>query len=225
MNATRTHHIIRVNDGENLRNSVNPYWGVTDAAGQKSKVEKMRRGDVLWFLTSKPYGGKCIGMAEYAGWSDRKKDPEFKGHLTANAEQGWVGDKEWDILIHYEEFCDVNAHDIIGCIQCVGNILPYETFKDKITKNLYEMHAQIKNLNSANSSALVDTSEDEDAKILRVAQLLREKKEKKRFDNLENDIANLRETLVGELGYFGKFVHVEERKQIIKTTFCETEMT
>ncbi len=175
----RTHHIIRVNDGENLRNSVNPYWGVTREAGQKSKVEKMNYGDVLWFLTSKPYGGKLIGMAEFARCSDRKDDPEFKGCLEANAEQGWAGNKEWDILIHYNDFHDVKEHNIGGCIQCVGNILPYETFKDKITKNLYEMHAQIKRQVVAPTISSDEISDDDDEEIQRIEQLLLEKVQKK----------------------------------------------
>ena len=27
--------------------------------------EKMKPGDVLWFMTAKAHGGKMIGMAEY----------------------------------------------------------------------------------------------------------------------------------------------------------------
>ena len=182
--TNRTHYVIRVNDGENLRNGVNPYWGVTRDAGQKSKVEKMNHGDVLWFITSKQFGGKVIGMAEYVGCSDRKEDVGFKSHLISNKEQGWVGDKEWDILIHYDKLYNTEHYEIGACIKCSGNILSYERFKENITKNLYEIYENKKIATSL--SALTSVSfdyegeeDEDDVEIRKMEQMLQEKKQKK----------------------------------------------
>jgi hypothetical protein len=35
----------------------------------------MNRGDILWFMTSKKYGGKLIGMSEYCEFYDRSDEP------------------------------------------------------------------------------------------------------------------------------------------------------
>ena len=47
--------IIRVNDGENFRNSKFPFWGVKRGKGGciKTIVKKINEGDILCFMTSK----------------------------------------------------------------------------------------------------------------------------------------------------------------------------
>ena len=57
------HWLIRVQDGENFRNSKYQFWGVKRGSGGgiKTIVNKIQKGDILWFMTSKPYGGKLIG--------------------------------------------------------------------------------------------------------------------------------------------------------------------
>ena len=61
------HWIIRVGDGENFKNSKLPFWGVKKGKNSnvKSIVEKQfTPGDIIWFIISKEYGGKAIGVAE-----------------------------------------------------------------------------------------------------------------------------------------------------------------
>ena len=65
--------IIRVGNGENFRNSKFSFWAVKRGRGNciKSIIEKkMNKGDILWFMTSKQYGGKLIGMSEYNNFYD-----------------------------------------------------------------------------------------------------------------------------------------------------------
>jgi len=95
--------IIRVNDGENFRNSKFPFWGVKRGKGGciKTIVKKIKNGDILCFMTSKKYGGKIIGMSEYRGFYDRVDEPLIQLHTKTNEEQNWKGDEEWDIQIHY----------------------------------------------------------------------------------------------------------------------------
>jgi hypothetical protein len=67
------HWLIRVQDGENFRNSKYQFWGVKRGSGGgiKTIVNKIQKGDILWFMTSKQYGGKLIGMCEYTCYYDR----------------------------------------------------------------------------------------------------------------------------------------------------------
>jgi hypothetical protein len=100
-----THWIIRVKDGKNFRNSTSPRWGMK--RGNKPIVQQMNAGDILWFLTSKPYGGTFIGMAEFVRTSDvTEEEPLIPLHTTE--EMGWDGneDNEWPIHIHYKNLFD-----------------------------------------------------------------------------------------------------------------------
>ncbi len=141
-----THWIIRVADGVNLRNSKMPFWGVKRGRSGciKTIVGSMKPGDILWFLTSKPHGGKLIGMAEYVKFYDRADEPLLPIHTASNEEQGWIGDDDWDIQIHYCNLYDTNKQNITACIQCPATILSYDTFKDKIDGDLYQHYAGYK---------------------------------------------------------------------------------
>jgi hypothetical protein len=136
-----THYIIRVKDGENFRNSIFPFWGVKKC--MKGNVKKMKKGDILWFLTSIPYGGKIIGMAEFVEWHDRREDI-LQINTKTNVEQKWKGDDDWDIQINYCNLYNTEKQNIIGCIQCAAVILSYETFKNKINGDLYEHYRNFK---------------------------------------------------------------------------------
>ena len=140
------HWIIRVNDGENFRNSKYPFWGVKRGknSSMKTIVKKINPGDILWFMTSKPYGGKIIGMSEYCEFYDRNDEPLLQINTKTNEEQNWKGDECWDIQIHYSNLYIKEKQNITGCIQCAGNILQYETFKDKIDSDLYNHYKNYK---------------------------------------------------------------------------------
>lgn len=139
MENTPKFWIIRVKDGLNFRNSKFPFWGVKRGRGGciKTIVKKIKNGDILCFMTSKKYGGNIIGMSEYCGFCDRVDEPL---NTKTNEEQNWKGDEEWDILIHYCNLYITEKYNITGCIQVAGIILEYDSFKDKITRDLYNYY-------------------------------------------------------------------------------------
>ena len=139
------HWIFRVQDGANFRNSLHPFWGVKRGknGGFKTIVKKIKKGDILWFLTSKSHGGKFIGMAEYKCFYDRQDEPLLSIHTLTNRDQNWKGEDAWDIQIHYTNLYDTETQNIGACIQCAGHILEYETFIDKIKDNLYEHYLDL----------------------------------------------------------------------------------
>lgn len=138
--------IIRVHDGENFLNSKYSFWGLKRGKGGciKTIIKKMNKGDILCFMTSKKYGGKIIGMSEYSNFYDRNDEPLIKINTLTNEEQNWKGDEKWDIQIHYCNLYITERQNIMGCIQCGGVILDYETFKDKIIGNLYTHYENFK---------------------------------------------------------------------------------
>jgi hypothetical protein len=141
-----THWIIRVGDGENFRNSKYPFWGIKRGKNGniKSIINKINKGDILWFITSKQYGGKIIGMSEYCYFYDKLDEPLLQINTTTNEEQNWKGEDSWSIEIHYYNLYITEKQNIECCIQCSGNILKYETFKDKIPSNLYKHYENYK---------------------------------------------------------------------------------
>ena len=128
--------LIRVNDGENLRNSVYPFWGVKNKF--KGFVKKMKAGDVLLFITSKQgtESGKVIAMGEYTEFYDRDDEPLLKIKTKTNVEQNWKGSEDWSIQIHYKNLYITEKQNIKVCIQCSLVILDYDTFKSKIEDDL-----------------------------------------------------------------------------------------
>lgn len=62
MDVEKRFWIIRVNDGENFRNSKFPFWGVQRGKHGciKTIIKKIKNRDILWFMTSKKYGDKLI---------------------------------------------------------------------------------------------------------------------------------------------------------------------
>ena len=125
----RRHHIIRVADGINFKNSKYPFWGVKR---QKNNIMKgfinnqLKSGDILWFCTNKDNGGKAIGMAEYTVFYDRQDEPLFKINTFTNEEQGWVGDGDWDIQIHYKDLYLTEKQNINVILRGSSSIITYD---------------------------------------------------------------------------------------------------
>jgi len=140
MEYQKTHWIIRCNDGENFNNSKNPFWGVKRGKNGciKTIVNKLKQGDILWFMTSKSFGGQLIGMVEYINYYDRTDEPLIRINTLSNKEQGWKGDDNWDLQLHYCNLYDIRKQNIKACIQCGGIVLEYNTFKKKLSINLEE---------------------------------------------------------------------------------------
>jgi hypothetical protein len=146
MNTKSTHWLIRVQDGENFRNSKYPFWGVKKGhhGNIKTIVNKFQSGDILWFITSKKYGGKIIGMSEYTCYYDKDDEPLIPIHTYYNKEQNWLGDEKWSIQIQYKNLYNTEKQNIEAIIQCAGIILEYETFKNKGFPDLYTHYKNFK---------------------------------------------------------------------------------
>ena len=138
------HWILRVQDGENFRNSNYPFWGVKPVAGMEGKVKKLNEGDILWFLTSKNYGGKFIGVGEYTGFYNRDTEPLVKLHTFTNKEQNWKGDGNWSIQIHYKNLYITEKQNLTAIIQCPSIIMKYSTFRVKDI-NFPDLHMHYEN--------------------------------------------------------------------------------
>tara|TARA_B100001027_G_C16148581_1_gene277024 strand:+ start:113 stop:586 length:474 start_codon:yes stop_codon:yes gene_type:complete len=143
---TIKHWLIRVNDGENFRNSKYPFWGVKRGKGGSIKtiVNKIKKGDILWFMTSKKYGGKLIGMSEFTNYYDKQNEPLIRVNTYSNKEQNWKGKDNWDIQIHYENLYVTEKQNIEASIQCGGIILEYETFRERGLPDLYNHYNNFK---------------------------------------------------------------------------------
>ena len=110
----------------------------------KTLVKRFIPGDVLWFMTSKSFGGKLIGVAEYTCFYDRNEEPLIPIHTYTNKEQNWEGDGDWSIQIHYENLYYTEKQNLTAIVQCGGIILDYETFKDRGLPDLYTHHRNFK---------------------------------------------------------------------------------
>lgn len=140
----KKHWLIRINDGINFKNSKHPFWGVKSSGGLKTIVRKIKEGDILWFFTSKKYGSKCIAMTEYLNFYDRTDEPLLQINTLTNEEQGWVGNHDWCIQIHYKNLYTTERQNILICIQCAGNILEYITFRDRVEDDLLQHYDNFK---------------------------------------------------------------------------------
>ena len=140
------HWLIRVQNGDNFRNSKYPFWGVKKGKGGSIKtiVNKIKKGDILWFMTSKPFGGKLIAMSEYTCYYDRDDEPLIPIHTYSNSEQGWKGEELWNMQIHYKNLYITEKQNIKAVIRCGGIILEYETFKDRGLPDLYNHYNMFK---------------------------------------------------------------------------------
>ena len=134
--------IIRVGDGLNFVNSNFPFWGSKRGkhGNIKSLVKKINVGDILCFITPKPYGGKVIGMATYTGFYDRIDEPLLSINTKSNEDQNWVGGGLWDIQIHYSKLYITEKENILVSIQHCASILEYEKYKPNVKGDLYELH-------------------------------------------------------------------------------------
>ena len=125
MNTIKKHWIFRVQDGENFENNPNiHFWGVKSGRNDciKTTVKKIKEKDVLWFMTSKKYGGKIIGMAEYTNYYDKRDEPLINVNTYSNKEQNWKGENVWDIQVHYTNLYITERQNISAIIQWLSHI-------------------------------------------------------------------------------------------------------
>ena len=145
------HWLIRIGDGINFLQSTYAMWGIKRGRGARLKtfVKKFKPGDILWFFTSKKYGGKFIGMAEYTRMFDRHDEQLVRIHTLTNAEQNWIGSDDWSIQIHYKNLYIVCEKQTIRvCIQHAANMFDYKKYMHKVDGDLYEHYRCFKGYGS-----------------------------------------------------------------------------
>jgi len=146
----RNHYLIRIGNADNFHNQNYHIWGFKNKF--KSTVSKIKRGDILWFLANKGWGG-IVQVAEFIGMYDRNIDV-MGVHTYTNQQQNWEGDEnDWNIQIHYlpiKNFNDDSEYSELKKIslQGVANIWNYhEKLKtlilDKFNIDLKMMYNQI----------------------------------------------------------------------------------
>jgi hypothetical protein len=139
MILNREHFLIRVGDGINFKNSNYNIWGM------KKKYNRMKEGDVLWFLTSSKFGGKIIGMAEYYNCYDRTKETLVQINTKSNEEMGWDDkDEKWDFQIEYKNLYNTEKQNITGIIKGSCTIFRYEIHKNEFNYDLYQEYENFK---------------------------------------------------------------------------------
>ena len=141
-NTGKNHWIIRVADGKNFRNSVHPFWGMKKGRGGCIKsffVNNVNKGDILWFSTNKKNGGKAIGMAEYTECYDREEEPLIQINTYSNKEQGWEGDDDWDLQIHYTKLYDTEKQNIQILLSGPSPIIEYKPYTEN-QKNIDDLY-------------------------------------------------------------------------------------
>lgn len=138
----KNHFIIRVADGKNFKNSIHPFWGLKNNSNRTKGyiLNNINPGDILWFCTNKKNGGKAIGMAEYTILYDRKDEPLIQINTYSNKEQGWEGDGDWSLQMHYQKLYNTEKQDIKVIIPGPQSIIRYNPdHKNQINvDNLYK---------------------------------------------------------------------------------------
>ena len=138
----KNHWIIRVADGINFRNSAKPFWGMKKGRGGCIKsllLNNVKKGYILWFCTNKDNGGKAIGMAEYTECYDREDEPLIQINTYSNKEQGWIGDDDWHLQIHYTKLYDTEKQNIQVLLSGPSPIIEYKPFTEN-QKNVEDLY-------------------------------------------------------------------------------------
>jgi len=136
LQPTRKHWIIRVGDGENLKKSKHPFWGIRKGGNNLCQVKKINQGDVLWFLSNKLFGGKIIGMAEYTHFVDADNEPLIQIDSIPEEKQEWSGNISSPIQLFYTNFYDTQQQSLSLIIQCAASIMNYDRFIHTISLDL-----------------------------------------------------------------------------------------
>ena len=142
-----TDWILRVGDGENLKNSSRyRIWGVNskNSAG-KHFIKNVKPGDRLWFVKSKSQG-KLVAVATYRSHNERIFGPLVDISLT-NEELGWSGSgPDWtsDVEVHYTDLYGLNDFDLLTHIK---GPVTYRKYDEKCKVNLAVEYSYITRYN------------------------------------------------------------------------------
>jgi len=125
-----TDWLLRVGDGENLKNSSKyRIWGIQALTSPHGKyfIQNVKSGDRLWFVKSKSQG-KLIAVATYRSHNKREFGPLIDMSLT-NEELGWTGNgPDWtsDIEVHYTDLYGLSDCELLTHIKGPSTIRKYD---------------------------------------------------------------------------------------------------
>lgn len=142
----QNHYIIRIGDGKNFTRKPYKVWGFLNHF--KSRINKFKKSDVIWFMANKNNGG-IIEVAEFKHCFDRHDDLLGIDTYT-NTQQKWEGNKDWNIQMHYNTIKQTNDKKFKSIfIQGALNIWNYNIkLKEKLKKqfdiDLHNEYAAIK---------------------------------------------------------------------------------
>jgi hypothetical protein len=142
----RSHWFIRCGDGKNFVNSKYPFWGMKRGHHNtiKSFVKRIQKGDILWFITNKAFGGKIIGMAEYVNFYDRQDEPLVDIHTISSQEQGWDGE-DYDIQLNYCKLYRTEQQELKVSIQCASIIIHYDVYRKLCKTDVIDLEYHYRN--------------------------------------------------------------------------------
>jgi hypothetical protein len=177
----QTHWLIRVGDGENFKKSKHPFWGIKrgPGGGIKTIINKFKQGDILWFITSKKYGGNVVGMSEYVNCHDREDEPLTRMHTYSNDEQNWKSGDDWDIQVYYTNLYVTERQNIGVIVQCSATVLEYEKFKSRGLPDLYmhyknfKYYAESKKINLCDKSSGTDFKQKSEEMLMLEYEIMR----------------------------------------------------
>ena len=120
--------LLRVGDGENLRNSSKyKIWGIQSSTpDNKYFIRNVQPGDRLWFVKSKSQG-KLLAVATYRSHNKREFGPLIDISLT-NDELGWSGSgTDWtsDVEVHYTDLYGLANCELLTHIKGAKTIRKY----------------------------------------------------------------------------------------------------
>jgi hypothetical protein len=123
--------LLRVGDGENLKNSSKyRIWGISaKTATNKHFIKNVKPGDRLWFVKSKSQG-KLIAVAIYRSHNSRDfgLGPLIDISLT-NEDLGWTGSgADWtsEVEVHYTDLYGLNDCELLTHIKGAATIRKYD---------------------------------------------------------------------------------------------------
>jgi predicted secreted protein len=124
-----TDWILRVGNGENLKNSSKyRIWGIqSDTTTNKHFIKNVKPGDRLWFVKSKSQG-RIMAVATYRSHNQRELGPLINTTMT-NEELGWTGEgPDWtsDVEIHYTNLYNVYGCELLSHIKGAATIRKYD---------------------------------------------------------------------------------------------------
>ena len=122
-----TDWLLRVGDGENLKNSLKfGIWGILSTTPtNKYFIKNVKNGDRLWFVKSKSQG-KLLAVATY-----RSHNSRYSEHLITcmtEEELGWTHDgPDWesDTEIHFTDLYGLEQYNLLTDIKGATTIRKY----------------------------------------------------------------------------------------------------